>query len=245
MRQPRTAVILAAGLGSRLGDLKEEKPKAFVKIGGTELIHRSVRQLIAQGIKSIIIGTGYRNEYFDELRNEYPEVKTFRNERYAETGSMYTLYVLQHLIDGPILLLEGDLLYESKALEFLLSDSRENIILASTATHSGDEVFIQSNSEGLLQKMSKDKNQLKNVDGELVGICKLSAEALSLMFEHAKGTYSTNQYQMHYEDTLVGVSDVVDLHVRVEDDLAWCEIDDGMHLKRAIEHVYPKIQLRS
>ncbi|MEP2671426.1 MAG: phosphocholine cytidylyltransferase family protein [Cyclobacteriaceae bacterium] len=240
-----TAVILAAGLGSRLGDLKEDKPKAFVEVGGVTLIDRSIQLLIDNGINKIIIGTGYLNEVFDELAQRYPQVVTCKNSIYDRTGSMYTLYVLQELIKEPFLLLEGDLLYESAALNYLLEDENENIILASDATHSGDEVYIQSSSEGLLEKMSKDSSMLTHINGELVGISKLTVKALASMVTFAQQQYDENNFNIHYEDAMVGISAQVPLQVKVVEDMAWCEIDDPSHLQRALSIVYPKIIARS
>jgi len=244
MTRIKSAVILAAGLGSRLGDLKEDKPKAFIHVGGKSLIERSIELLLKKGIGSILIGTGYRSDYFEELKDLFPMITTFRNDIYDQTGSMYTLFNMRQLITQDILLLEGDLLYEGYALDCLLADERENIILASAPTHSGDEVFIECNGNGLLRKMSKEKSELENVKGELVGISKLSSGTVEAMCNFAEAKYKLNKMGIHYEDAMVGVSQQVDFHVRVEPDLAWCEIDDASHLRRATELVYPKIQQR-
>lgn len=244
MSEIKTAVILAAGLGSRLGDLKEQKPKAFLEIGGEALIDRSIRLLFEHGIEKIIIGTGYKHEFFDALRSRYSQVETFQNEKFDQTGSMYTLFVLKDLIEGDFLLLEGDLLYEKRAIENLLTDPRADVILGSTATHSGDEVFIQSDANGFLQKMSKKKNDLKGISGELVGITKLSRPTGQALTQFARGQYERDQFGIHYEDALVGISSQIPLYVKVEDDLAWCEIDDAAHLSRARNQVLPKIRAR-
>lgn len=240
-RNIETAVILAAGLGSRLGELKMDKPKAFLKIGDETLIHRSIKLLISKGINKIIIGTGYGSEHFDALRNTYPQVITHRNDKYESTGSMYTLYLLRDLITDSFLLLEGDLLYSAEALNQLMEDEHENIILASTATHSGDEVFIQSNDRSELVNMSKDRGELDNISGELVGISKVSTKALNKMVKYAEGRYSQNELHIHYEDAFVGIAETTPLTVKVAIDLAWCEIDDAVHLDRAIAVVYPRI----
>lgn len=240
-RQVDTAVILAAGLGSRLGDLNENKPKAFLKIGGESLIERSIRLLLAKGITRIIIGTGYGSTYFDDLRLTYPEVTTHRNPKFESTGSMYTLYLLKEFMQGTFLLLEGDLLYESDALKYLLEDVAENIILTSDATNSGDEVFIQSDDRGYLVNMSKMKSKLDWVNGELVGISKLSLDAFRAMAAYSETRYKLNEYNVHYEDAFVGISKETDLLVKIVNDMAWCEIDDASHLKRATSNVYPRI----
>jgi 2-aminoethylphosphonate-pyruvate transaminase len=245
MKPVNTAVILAAGLGSRLGDIKEDQPKAFVTVGPESLIERSIRLLIEKGFTSIIIGTGYKNEYFDDLRKKYPQITTCKNPDFDKTGSMYTLYLLQNLISKPFLLLEGDLLYEETALDMVLEDEREDVILASDATNSGDEVFIQSNDKGFLERMSKNRSDLRLICGELVGISKLTTEALQTMNDFAEVMYRNQNYAIHYEDALVGIAKEIDLFVKVAKDMAWCEIDDPAHYERAISKVYPKILQRS
>lgn len=241
----KTAVILAAGMGTRLGGFTKEQPKGFLEIDGQSLIDRSITNLINHGITNIIVGTGYFHEHFDLLRQRFPGLTTCRNEDYAVTGSMYTLYVLRDMVKEPFLLLESDLLYEPAAIDYLLSDPADNIILASGPTNSGDEVFIQQSPSGLLQNMSKDRTILKHIEGELVGISKLSMEALAKMISFAESHFKEGRKKMHYEDAMVGVAGQQDIVIKVIDDLAWCEIDDENHLQRALSVVYPKIQRRS
>src|ERR1700733_8601215 len=109
MSSCKDAVILAAGLGSRLGSAHAEKPKGFISIGGEPLIRRSVRLLLGEGIERIIIVSGHLAEYYEELKKDYPEIRTVRNERYADSGSMYSLWCARDLPAVPFLLLESDL----------------------------------------------------------------------------------------------------------------------------------------
>lgn len=238
-----TAVILAAGLGTRLKHHTEDQPKGFLEIDGQSLIERSIATLLLKGISNIIIGTGYLHEHFDLLKSKFPVV-TLRNEDYSTTGSMYTLYVLKHLIKSPFLLLESDLLYEPASLDYLLEDPRENVILASSATHSGDEVFIQCGSDQTLQQMSKDRTVLKGIAGELVGISKLSVAAVEMMASFSETHFRSGNRMLNYEDALVGIAAQHPIHIKVIEDLAWCEIDDENHLQRALTLVYPEITKR-
>jgi 2-aminoethylphosphonate-pyruvate transaminase len=129
-------------------------------------------------------------------------------------------------------------------MDYLLEDPLENIILASGATHSGDEVYIQASPENQLQQMSKDRATLTHVTGELVGITKLSVQALEAMSSFAEAQFSTGNQMLNYEDALVGVSDAHQIHVKVIEGLVWCEIDDEHHLSRALNIVYPKIKAK-
>ena len=236
-----TAVILAAGLGSRLGDLKKDRPKAFLKVGEETLIERSIRLLKQNGITRIILGTGFGSIHFERLSEQHPEISTARNPIFANSGSMYTLYLLRELVNGPILLLEGDLLYEQAALEELQSDPRQDIILASGQTDSGDEVYLQGSRSGLLENMSKDQSELTHISGELVGISKLSTEALEAMNRFAEKSYSHEDFQPHYEDALTSISRERELSLKVVEHLLWCEIDDASHLRRAETLILPRI----
>src|SRR5688572_28008025 len=220
-----TAVILAAGLGSRLKHHTEAQPKGFLHIDGKSLIERSIESLLKAGISEIIIGTGYRFEHFDSLKKKYPVI-TFRNEDFSITGSMYTLYVLRHLIKGSFLLLESDLLYDPIALNYLLEDQRRDVILASGATNSGDEVYIQASSKNTLEQMSKDQKTLKHISGELVGICKLSEKTLLQMADFSEKQFNTGNRMLNYEDALVGVATQQPIFIKIIHDLVWCEIDD-------------------
>ncbi len=236
-----TAVILAAGLGSRLKHHTEAQPKGFLEVDGTSLMERSIINLVQAGITEIIIGTGYLSEHFETFKEKYP-ITTFRNDDYSITGSMYTLYVLRHLIKRPFLLLESDLLYDPIALTYLQEDPLEDIILASGATQSGDEVFIQASPENHLQQMSKNRSILSHISGELVGISKLSVNTLQKMASFSETHFKNGNRMLNYEDALVGVGYQQPIHIKIVEDLVWCEIDDENHLHRALTLIYPKIQ---
>ena len=63
MNHVRQAVILAAGMGSRLKGTIEEKPKGFLQFGNKSIIEESITKLIGIGITKIVIVTGYHSEY--------------------------------------------------------------------------------------------------------------------------------------------------------------------------------------
>jgi CTP:phosphocholine cytidylyltransferase-like protein len=94
----REAVIVGAGLGSRLKDMTKDRPKGFLELDGMYLVEMSVRKLIEHGIERIIIGTGYCSEWYDELAKKYPAIETVHNANYAGTGSMGTLEVCAPLV---------------------------------------------------------------------------------------------------------------------------------------------------
>ena len=237
----KQAVIMAGGLGSRFGNRTQAMPKGFIEIDGIAMVERSVQKLIAAGIEEIIIGTGHCSEFYDELAKKYPIIKTVRNNNYENTSSMGTLEVCAPLVKGTALLLESDLLYDSIGLFVLDNDERKNVILASGKTNSEDEVYLESDENGVLTAVSKDKSKIKNVAGELVGISKVSKDFLDKMVAF----YDKNRAEkakIDYESVFCEIAKEEPIYVRKIEYYAWTEIDDEAMLERANKLIYPRIQ---
>ncbi len=243
----RTAVIVAAGLGSRLKDLTQACPKGLVEVEGKALVDRSIARLMKAGITRLVIGTGYLAEHYDALAERYRgilQIDTLRSDRYETTSSMYTLYNLRSILDEDFILLESDLLYEQRALTALIADPRPDILLVSGFTDSRDEVWVEVDSQQNLFDVSKNRNALGPIFGELVGITKISREA----YRKACGVMESELSRtpkLDYEGCLVRVSrGGHPIPVMKIDDLAWCEIDDEGHLERALTRILPTIASR-
>ena len=235
------AVIMAGGLGSRLGERTKDMPKGFLEIGGMPIVEQSVKKLIAAGIEEIIIGTGYHKEYYEDLAKKYSCISLAHNSDYANTGSMGTLAACAPLVKGDFLLLESDLLYDSIGLNVMINEPRKNVILSSGKTNSGDEVYLQVDNDCNLVKHSKKKEELSSVYSELVGITKLTKNTLDLMVSYMN-EHKKNIPKMEYEVAMSAISSSGHgIGVRKVEYYTWCEIDDENHLKRAKEQIYPHI----
>lgn len=232
-----TAVILAAGRGTRLQPFTFDIPKGFMPVGNERLIERSVRLLKENGIKNIIIGTGHLHEHYVKFAKENG-LKTFLSPEFATTGSFHTLIFGSELIDGDFLLLESDLLYHSDAIKGLLNSENKDVILTSGFTQSNDEVYVEV-EEGRLKNLSKKKEELKSVDAELVGIWKISLDLLNkLKAFHSSVEDARNK---DYEIAIAELSVNHRVDVLKLDNLAWCEIDNQEHLERAKEKILPRL----
>ncbi len=236
-----TAVIIAAGMGTRLGDRSNLHPKGFIEIGGKPIVEKSLAYLASVGIRRTVIVTGHLSSFYEDLADRNPGfVETLHNSDYADTGSMFSLASARDAISGDFLLLESDLIYERRALTELLEHPQADIVLMSGLTHSGDEVWIETRGEQLLN-MSKNRRQLGTVAGELVGICKITAPLYQLMCEDAESAFDEKPRYCYETDCLVSVASHYPIHCHRVDDLIWSEIDTSTHLRRVHELVYPRI----
>jgi 2-aminoethylphosphonate-pyruvate transaminase len=239
----RTAVIVAAGMGSRLCERTADCPKGFLQIDSKPIIEHSISKLLEIGVEKIVIGTGYLSEAYERLALQYPQIQCVRNSKYESTGSMYTLYQLRECITEDFLLLESDLIYEKLALREAIEHPKPDVILASAFTRSGDEVFIETDEQCNLVNMSKKQEGLNSIFAELIGITKLSHPAFQKMCSYAETVFK-DKPAMDYEDALVGISKDTDLYVHKLNGLAWCEVDDENHWNRAVDVIYPIIRER-
>ena len=235
-----TAVILAAGIGKRIKSIFDNKPKGFLTFGEKPIIEDSLLNLYKQGINDIILVTGYKGEYYEELKQTYPDLKTVENSRYASSGSMYSLYCAKESIREDFLLLESDIVYEPRAITELITCSQKDVILTAGLSNSSDEVFVET-AENNLVTMSKKRSDLHAVNEELVGITKISYLLFLKMVQYVESIIPAD-YHINYEtDCLVTLAKEHPVYCHKVEDLLWSEIDTDDHYMRVKNIIYPQI----
>ena len=230
-----TAVIMAAGLGSRFGKMTETMPKGFIEVGGQSMVIRSIETLIACGINRIVIGTGYKKEAYEALKTKYPQIECVFSPRFAETNSMYTLYNCREVIgDDDFILLESDIVYSKNAITELLENEHADIMLITPVTKFQDQYYVEYDEHGILTRCSTNKAEI-DAKGELVGIHKLSSSFYhKLCVEYEK--IITGNPKLGYEYQLLWMSqNISPVYVLNAYDVSWYEIDDEEDL-RFVEH---------
>jgi choline kinase len=237
---PRLAVIIAAGRGVRLGAAGREAPKGFIQIGDVTLIERSIAALRAAGIERVVIVTGHLSAHYADLAGRLGAwVTLVHNPEYASSGSLFSLTCVGPL-DEPYLLVESDLLYERRAPRLLMESPHQDVLLASGATGSGDEVYVGAEA-GRLVDLTKRLGELRGVHvGELVGLTRVSPSLHARILSEAARLMAHTR-QVEYETALVAAARHHPLPVLVADDLVWTEIDDATHLARALTKVVPRL----
>lgn len=234
------AVILTAGMGTRLRNItNDEIPKPFLRINGKSLIERSIEKLIDSGIKEIILVTGHLNFFFEELKEKYSEIKTVKNEEYAITGSMASFYCSRDLVgDDDILLLEGDLIYEKRALDILLTSKEKDTILLSEDKKMSDDYYVELSSENNINKLTNNLSEINGNFGEWTGIQKVSNDLCKAMFKKFE---DENNKKLGYEYCFEKVAKERLVYCRKEEGILWSEIDDEYQLNGVMKNLYSKL----
>ncbi len=238
---PTQAVILAAGQGQRLFDVLPDRPKGFLQLAGRSLIERSILQLQRAGICDIVVVVGYGAVYYEALAARTPGIRIVRNDAFATTGSLCSLHCAAAFVTGSFLLLESDLIYESRALQEILACPHPNAILMSGFTHSGDEVYMDTDGERV-RRLSKNQTELTNITGELVGITRICPTLFDALIRYAAVCLKENP-RAHYEDGINGITGETGVFHHRVDDLVWAEIDTPEHLKRVQECIVPRLDV--
>lgn len=157
-----TAVIMAAGMGTRFGHYTDLIPKGFIPYKGKPMAIRSIETLIDCGIEKIIIGTGYHKEHYEALMEQYSQVQCVFSPRFAETNSMYTLWNCREVIgEDCFILLESDLVFEKLAITSLLESPFDSAMLITPVTKFQDQYYVQMNEKCELINCSVNKDEIK------------------------------------------------------------------------------------
>ena len=241
------AVILAAGKGTRLKAKTDTLPKAMIEIEGKPLLEYSLDALAENGLSDVIMVVGFRHETISQkFGNRYRGLKIqyVKNDKFAETGSMYSLALVKDIITDEILLMESDLLFESRAISLLLDSNRPNSILVAGLSGSGDEVYICANDKREITKLGKNisASSKQTAIGELAGISRFQLNFLELVFTEARQDFNSGKMNYHYEECVFRTSKkTLPIHAVTGTDLAWIEIDTAEDLQKAQDLIFPLI----
>ena len=134
------ALILNAGLGSRMGDITKDKPKCMTRIYGDEtIIKRQLKLLKKYNVKDIIMTTGYKEEVLvNYIKNDLKEITKDMNitfsykEKYENTNYIYSIYLAKEYLNDDILLMHGDLVFDEEVLKKILSINKTSMIISTT-----------------------------------------------------------------------------------------------------------------
>ena len=235
------AMMLAAGMGKRLGRYTKDNTKCMVPVSGETLLERACDALKTAGINKLILVTGYREESLIKFAKE--KIKDIdlvfvSNPDYNTTNNIYSLYLAKdYLCEDDTILLESDLIYEKDLIKKILDDPRRDLAAVALYEPWMDGTVTLLDKDGYITDFIDKKNfDFSKTDNyyKTVNIYKLSREFSEKKYvnflESYIKAYGMNQY---YELVLKAIihSSEHSLSAYVLDkSIKWYEIDDGQDL---------------
>lgn len=113
-------IVLAAGRSRRMESLSDSLPKCLLPYQGERILERLIRQVKSQGVKKIVITTGYRADVMKKLFGNDPCIELVENKLYEEDVNIYSMHLALSKIDGPCAVFEADTVMEDALVKYVL-----------------------------------------------------------------------------------------------------------------------------
>lgn len=188
------AIILAAGMGTRLRPITLTTPKSLIKVGGETLIERQIRFLQETGIDEIIIVTGYLAEKFNFLRDKY-QVTLIHNDKYDVYNNFYTMFLVKEYLSDTYVIDADNYLVNN----FLRSDLRRSTYFSAYKTNFQQEWVLHTDENQLVTDIT-----IEDGEGSIIsGVSFWNANDGALLQDAIQERFLSDEYSSIYWDNIV------------------------------------------
>jgi histidinol-phosphate/aromatic aminotransferase/cobyric acid decarboxylase-like protein/CTP:phosphocholine cytidylyltransferase-like protein len=239
------AIILAAGMGRRLGDYTKNNTKCMVPVNGVRLIDRLLSQLAKQQLKRVIIVVGYKGKELREyLESQYGQQLTAscqllfaENPVYDKTNNIYSLALVKdQLQEDDTLLIESDLIFSDKMIPMIVDNPYPNLALVAKYETWMDGTMVRLDDEqNIVNFISKDAFDYNDVDAyyKTVNIYKLSQQFSQQKYVPFLDAYTKAVGNNEYYENVLRIISMLNNHEMKALPIGtekWYEIDDKQDL---------------
>lgn len=243
------AIILAAGVGERLGPAAEGKPKSLLEMGGASLLVRHCRTLRALGIDAIHVVTGFRAELMDAELATLPDNGSIRRIINTEfrLGSVISLWTAREILRSgtPVMLMDADILCDTRILRTLANTPVNNCFMLDRDFEPGDEPVKLCIRDGRIVEFRKQVPAGLDFDlqGESVGFFRFSPDVAAALATRCDEYVAQGLSREPYEEVIRDLALRSPLEFGYEDvtGLPWIEIDFPGDVARARDEILPRI----
>ena len=242
------AVILAAGMGTRLRPLTDEIPKPLLEMNGLTLLERMIKNCMNEGIEKFIVVTGYYSQKVDDLCSQLEDkysiqIRTIKNENYDTTNTSVSTFLASSFIENnetgeDFILITGDNVLDPQIIHNIV-ESQHSSLIVDNFKELNEESFklIIDNDE--IRDIGKQLN-IEESSGEFIGISKVISADLP-NFNKILDELISDDSQNYYDYAYQNLSKLTHLEYVFTDGLEWTEIDDHVDYQKA-QSILDKIE---
>jgi choline kinase len=229
------AVILAAGVASRLRPMTNRLPKCLLQVGKQSILERTIHNLLANNIDDIIIVTGFLEQQIkDFVKRKFPAltVRFIYNDLYDSTNNIYSLWLaLKNISDEDMLLLDSDIVFDHRIISRLLDSGYTNCLALKRHAVGEEEIKVKTDRKGRILEIGKEVEQAE-AGGESIGIelfgKKILPELFKIIDRKVVNEKNINQFyeaafqeliNQHADIHIVDISDYFSIEIDTEKDL--------------------------
>jgi L-glutamine-phosphate cytidylyltransferase len=233
-------IILAAGKGSRLNGTAGDKPKCLLRVGGITLLERQIETLRATGIDDIAVVVGCQA---DAVRRSCGGgLRFIENTRFAQTNSLYSLWLTRPLLLDGFIVMNCDVLLHPQLLADLVTSRHDNALLLSYSDDVlGDEEMKVKVRCGLVVEMSKTM-PAADADGENVGVVRFGANGAHRLVDLLDARVAAGGLRDWAPRAFDEFARERPLHAIGTRGYPWTEIDFPEDYHRAVNEILPQIE---
>ncbi len=236
-----TALLLAAGTGSRLYPLSQNAPKCLTIVSGVSILERLIANLSQHGFKRLVVVTGYlENCIKDFLGNQIGDIAIdyIFSPLYKTTNNIYSLWIAREIINEPFLLIESDLVFDGSLLKSMLYPNR---IAVAKMQPWMDGTYVTINQSQQVEAFFKDNKVSLTVDSyKTVNIYCISLSSwhciVKKLDQYISDGKTNDYYEIIFTDMITDGSLYFDMVSF--DSKPWYEIDTIEDLAKA-EKLFP------
>jgi L-glutamine-phosphate cytidylyltransferase len=234
-------VILAAGRGARLNGGRGDMPKCLVTLGGETMLSRNVRLLRAAGLDEVVVVVGCAA---DTVRRTIRDVTFVENREFAQTNSLYSLWLARDLLTDGFVVMNCDVLVHPQLVADLVTAPLADALLLAycdEGTAYGDEEMKVRVRRGRVVDISKTMPP-DEADGENLGVVKFGPAGARLLIEKMRAIVGAGELKAWVPRAFKAFAEERPLHVIGTRGYPWIEIDFPEDYRRAVEVVLPQIE---
>lgn len=227
------AIILAAGKGSRLGNLTGEMPKSFLEIKGIKLIEYNIALLHAYGISDITIITGYQHEKFEKLTEDIQGIRCVFNPFYEMVNVLGSFYMGQEYLVGDTIYMHADTLCDPSIFENMLNVDADMVLPVEYGKCDEEAMKVRTKA-GKIIEISK-KIPCEMGEGEFIGIMKISKNILKDLKSATKKLLNNKEFASYFESAIQELINMQKYEIKAvgTNNKFWNEIDFQEDFERA------------